>query len=1163
MNTSIIGGNSFRNTKSADSLLGSSSFLYNKPLINSSKKIIDKSSILWKDFINGIKRRKAMLIRLRDSALESTTSQEILKRQLLEFRQTTLTLIEDALEIEYRYLMQDNVSNNGENIVKKSSKMVILPPINSFRSMEDKEDIYALAEIINDVDDLFQVPNVRALLPHDFPHKRNPFLLGKSVDDLSSLVTPHPEAGNMDEELKVLELLRYKRASKALLRAEAQVLNNLPINLYDTERFLTRLSEDHNIEKLCRAVCTLIDNDREDFGMEANIACLVSPVFNCEAHNLLAKLNSFHGSYPMRIDVQVAVRQLLRECNFDYLNDPVSNFLIEWINLVLSNSASMNKSNQRNYTAAPTSSFPRYKENITRNADIEKNKSRQISHLNVLNQDNLDKLNNTEYNDITSIISSFNGYQETHENILIDDKPLLKLRYNSFQDQHRPLSPSDKVIGNYGGNRSRPRTGDQLAPPGSPLFDAIATGRRNALSSSRPNSKQEQYQSNSNINYINNQNKVVDVEDENHKNQTRQLSRQNQLSHKDKPHSVQSNRGQIVKSKMTFENPHDVDAKLRLQIQRVMKQMGIKNKKNFGGSNEKNELEEEMELDRLSSVRYELHRMQQELLRKQVLDPKHYQINSIDAIAQAHSGLTVSEINTIHPNDLIKQKKITKNINTSKLILVMQKDISTHIDGEIRHIVSLEIEVDPLLEVVIGKIVHRSEIGDDNESRLVEETSFALQSSLPIERKEKKILKNELYAYTIISKLIYNRLTNFLLSDLLNIKTKDNKGKMLQNILQELNRKSIENPSLEKGKFLINANRVLLSNRLSEDGVLVDLTIIRNDLCDGLIINCQPIAGIYNRGEKNNSSGPITILLHDKELQVLLINQSGMFVLATMKWASMEIVAQWLAQRLIIRKVKAFDPINNDDDGDVNSNLSILSNTINSDVLMNNAINNNDNTTLMTNSLNNHNELKNIKSNELVISRPTTQNAKRSRMFVMLDVQLDRKIEISPNLQLQWKSRNVPNIAGMEAYLNAWQDLEMLIINITLILPLPHRFNLLKRKEKNKSKALEDINEDLMDLENYSDYDEMDERQLGIVKPIEITLSYRLTSSELSIFGSSELLENKKITLSQTINEKQSSDIQKLEKQHPETFIWNVLNRLRVHFKVKYLIYLSIYLLIS
>jgi hypothetical protein len=298
-----------------------------------SAQLVDKSSILWKDFIGGIKRRKGLVRRLHDAALESTISLNMLRRQLLEVRNLTLSLIEDALEIEYRFQMfpdgkhgthgtygthgtQFHTHTGHTGGLKSIMNMKL--PISSFRAMEDKEDVLALCEIITDVDDLLHIPNIRIMLPRDFPSERNPFLLGKSIDELADLTPPHPQAGNTDEELKVLELLRYKRAAKALLRAECQVQNNLPISLYDMERLVgvgMGATGDENVERLLRATAVLLDNDRTHTDhtqtdhthtqKEADIRCLIQNPFIIEGFDLLNRLNRYKGLVPMRADVQV------------------------------------------------------------------------------------------------------------------------------------------------------------------------------------------------------------------------------------------------------------------------------------------------------------------------------------------------------------------------------------------------------------------------------------------------------------------------------------------------------------------------------------------------------------------------------------------------------------------------------------------------------------------------------------------------------------------------------------------------------------------------------------------------------------------------------------------------------------------------------------------
>jgi hypothetical protein len=179
-----------------------------------------------------------VLSQARELAIDETTTPSVLKKYLLDLRQLSLKIIEDALEIEYR--SQLGVPGN----FARSIPNIRLPPITTYKSIQNKDDLYMLANMINDVDDLYKLPNIRVILPMEFPSRRNPFLLGKNVDELASLRAPPPTPGNLDEELKVLELLRYKRAAKALLRAESQVLNKLPINLPDVERIWSRVVED-------------------------------------------------------------------------------------------------------------------------------------------------------------------------------------------------------------------------------------------------------------------------------------------------------------------------------------------------------------------------------------------------------------------------------------------------------------------------------------------------------------------------------------------------------------------------------------------------------------------------------------------------------------------------------------------------------------------------------------------------------------------------------------------------------------------------------------------------------------------------------------------------------------------------------------------------------
>ena len=1179
-------GSSSQVSKSA-SQAHSISSIYNKALAPP-KQVVDKSSILWKDFISGIKRRKDLVNRLREAATDSSASMNVLKRQLLEIRQLTLTLIEDALEIEYTYRIHD--PNAG--VTKASSKAAKLPPITSFRSMEEKEDIFALAEIINDVDVLFTIPNIRVMLPKDFPSQRNPFLLGKSVDELAELVPPNPESGNMEEELKVLELHRYKRASKALIRAEAQILNNLPLTLHDMERLLVRMTDDSNIEKLIRSVCTILDNDRVGLVTTETpeIRCLLNPIFNIEAYDLLTRLNRFKGTHAMRIDVQVLVRQHLQECNFDYLDDPTSRFLLDWLNLILSQSLVQNKAQGTDGQSRATGSTklrPKSQEFSPNGRAVSPLTKRNLAEHN--------------YTDLASEIGSVAYNRGTHENIYTEQAPRMKVRASSsaqaMAEAHSAIRP-----------HSRPDT--DAYGTGTPIAAAIQAGRKAAQISSRPNSRG---------NLRSPVNRARSSSDDHRGSPTNftgsdympplyasksdvqvatNLNTQANSGQPRTPLSPSQNRrkpgsGGGASAAARQAQAEEAEAKLRQEIEKVVRQMGLQvSPKKPKGLNSKRD-EEDTELDRLSSVRYELHRMQQELLRRQVLDPRHYQLMSVDAIAQAQSGLTVNNINTTHPDEMQKQKLLVATANAQKLVILSEKTVSSvrSRDGSVRNNITVELCLDLVSEVLIARINAVQESGGDE----VETNESIISGSVAFS--ERKVLKREIIAHTRLSRLIYNRITDYLLSELPSAR-KDVKGKMLQNVFEALTERALERPS-PSGFFLMKANRVLMAHKFTEDGILVDLVIMRNDVCDGLIIHCTPLAGIYNAAPHTNAAGPVTIHLHDKELQVLLINQYGLFLLSRAKWSSMELVAQWLSGRLQVRKVKTIDtsapaeedPFMFEDNGlsQGMSNVILDEPSFVSQVTFEPTARvqdadgrgetrvtiaepsadpkNNDGVMVVSNN-----------SDRIVLDQPgyTGGRSERAvtpgrtltmpgfidmraktpmspfrqsrsqggprRALAMLDVQLDRRVDVSHNLQLQWKSRNVPNITGMEMALYAWQDLEMLQMRIVLTLPLPHRFNLLRKKNARAGKK----NSDLMDMNEFSDGDDdLTDSQFGQVEPVTIELTYRLTSAELSIFGSAEMIEAKKITLSENLK-------LDAEQQHPETFIWNVFCRLKVCFKVNF-----------
>ena len=95
--------------------------VYSRP--QTTQRLVDKSSSVWREFLNGVKRRKRLIARINEMALEPEVSSSMLKRFLLELRALTLTLIEDALEIEYRSKLGGTKPNRSRALPQQ------LPPL--------------------------------------------------------------------------------------------------------------------------------------------------------------------------------------------------------------------------------------------------------------------------------------------------------------------------------------------------------------------------------------------------------------------------------------------------------------------------------------------------------------------------------------------------------------------------------------------------------------------------------------------------------------------------------------------------------------------------------------------------------------------------------------------------------------------------------------------------------------------------------------------------------------------------------------------------------------------------------------------------------------------------------------------------------------------------
>ena len=305
------------------------------------------------------------------------------------------------------------------------------------------------------------------------------------------------------------------------------------------------------------------------------------------------------------------------------------------------------------------------------------------------------------------------------------------------------------------------------------------------------------------------------------------------------------------------------------------------------------------------------------------------------------------------------------------------------------------------------------------------------------------------------------------------------------------------------------------------------VTITRSEDCQAVSIVCVP----QREGVGAVDSGPVTLSLYDRELQVLLINQRGLYTLAQSKWSALEMVAQWLSSRLRVRAVRvlgAGDPVPVvetaamreaakrkkfiEDGGSpglvAGGGASSLFSPIKAAPasLAKEAQDRRDQA--VASSLGDFADL-----------------APAGRKPVMLDVYVDRDVEVAKEALRQWRSRNVPAIPDMTVSLSARQDLDLLRFEVALTFPPP------KLRRLRNAQAADG-------LVDYNALNDGDSSHADDSVPVVVTLNFRLTCSELLTFGTAEPLEGIKLSM----NAKTSGD------NHPSAFMWNVLLRMTLIF---------------
>jgi hypothetical protein len=200
--------------------------------------------------------------------------------------------------------------------------------------------------------------------------------------------------------------------------------------------------------------------------------------------------------------------------------------------------------------------------------------------------------------------------------------------------------------------------------------------------------------------------------------------------------------------------------------------------------------------------------------------------------------------------------------------------------------------------------------------------------------------------------------------------------------------------------------------------------IIERDIdCSGLIVTCTPlvnsdsaVSGVKSkRLEFEVGYGSISLRLSDKELHILLLNQRGLYDLALLRWESMISVSQWLASRVILKRKDTYN---------LHATLKKKSDIE------------------KKSSLKHRKDMSKMNETEVIeahtdLTGDTNTDTNPDTNPEMIKLSLDRSVELPKEARKQWKSRNLPALRGMEVKISAHQDLDLLIITVTLLIPQP------------------------------------------------------------------------------------------------------------------------------
>ena len=264
--------------------------------------------------------------------------------------------------------------------------------------------------------------------------------------------------------------------------------------------------------------------------------------------------------------------------------------------------------------------------------------------------------------------------------------------------------------------------------------------------------------------------------------------------------------------KVELENKRDA---IRKQHQRVVKRLPeiVEKPKIYEDSNFVDNTE-------IAALRYELMKMQRELLRRKVLDPRFYNSISVDsAIKEVKLNQSLRSIDFNEPS------KEDTSFQSKREVIVYSKEVSVD-----KFNYALEMVYNLISERIIFKAL---QIHD----------SYSVVFSPAYSIGERQTIRK-----IDISRVMFHKITNNLFDNFI----KDSpsvKALKVSDLTEQLEKslRSLNNSNSNEGmNLIVSVNRVLLDRSIVVDQVGVDVIVLRNDTCTGLILKCTPKKGKIN-----------------------------------------------------------------------------------------------------------------------------------------------------------------------------------------------------------------------------------------------------------------------------------------------------------------------------